>query len=634
MFSRIAFAVNLAVFSILLIALAVTFPSGTQRSETIAVPARYEISHTSSADEKDGLKNKQDHALDVRADEGTEGALAPLHLEARAAFRGGDVDGAIKLLLEHLASAPADATARNDLGVYYLKKGDDAHAEEAFRAAAESDPRLTRASFNLGTLYLKTDRPDLAIKAFSRALERNPYDGDALYNRALASAQLDDWDGAERDYRAVANNDRSLTGAKALYNLSLILGRQKRFKEAVDALRAELRIRPDDVAGRFNLAVLLTRMGDQEQAKQEYRKLLAIDSSYAQAHCNLGLALRRSGDHEAALAEFRLARDLRPNEPRYHYNIALAESVAGRLDAAAQAYERAIELSPGYFRALYNLGLLEYRRERYREAAAWLERAVAVRGDHYAALYNHGLALLKLDRPADAEAAFRKALAIDNTVDAEYSLGLALSRQGRTVQALDAYRTALTLDPKHAHSIAQTGEALAKLGRHDEAIARFVLLRKLDPADPSAYNTGLSLFRSGAFEACLPYFDVGAAGDGSVRRKSLNMKGAALAKLGRPQDAITVYRQALVEFPGEPMVVRNLARAYAARGDHAAALDELQTLRAAKGDEAETLVLIGEEQNALGRKEAAREAFKKALELKPNDAEAKRGLAVVSGAVP
>jgi tetratricopeptide (TPR) repeat protein len=175
-------------------------------------------------------------------------------------------------------------------------------------------------------------------------------------------------------------------------------------------------------------------------------------------------------------------------------------------------------------------------------------------------------------------------------------------------------------------------ELLSKLGLHREALSHLERVTKLDPDDPTAFNVGLGLYRVGKFEYALAYFRLAAASSGSARKKAASMHGVTLARLGRPGEAIAVYEMALAEYPDDALILRNLARALAQKGDHEAALSRLQSLNAREPDDPQTTYLIGEQYQALGHTDLAAVQFKKVLERMPDDEQARQALAGVTGA--
>lgn len=148
------------------------------------------------------------------------------HAERAAELGGASArtDFARGLALERLGRAPeaeaayaaaarspdGHADASNRLGLLAMARGDREAAMDAFRAAADADPRAARPLYNLGQLLAAADRLDEAERAWRDALVREPGHG----------------------------------GASA--RLGLLLRERGAFGEALPHLEAAVRARPDD----------------------------------------------------------------------------------------------------------------------------------------------------------------------------------------------------------------------------------------------------------------------------------------------------------------------------------------------------------------------------------------------------
>jgi len=81
-------------------------------------------------------------------------------------------------------SVPDDARASYILGLQYLKGGDAAKAEEAFRKAAEIYPKYSSAFNGLGVALRNQKKMKEASDALEHALQVNPNNADAQTNLA------------------------------------------------------------------------------------------------------------------------------------------------------------------------------------------------------------------------------------------------------------------------------------------------------------------------------------------------------------------------------------------------------------------------------------------------------------------
>ena len=91
------------------------------------------------------------------------------------------------------------ATAYNNLGVDYIKRGKTTKALFHYTRAVEIEPGYAKAFYNRGLTYIKKKQRGRAIADFSEAIEIDPGYVQAFYNRGLAYAMR------RQDQRALAD---------------------------------------------------------------------------------------------------------------------------------------------------------------------------------------------------------------------------------------------------------------------------------------------------------------------------------------------------------------------------------------------------------------------------------------------
>lgn len=91
------------------------------------------------------------------------------------------------------------ATAYNNLGVEYIKRGKTTKALSHYTRAVEIDPGYAKAYYNRGLTYIKKGQRGRAIADFSEAIEIDPGYVQAFYNRGVAYAMR------RQDQRALAD---------------------------------------------------------------------------------------------------------------------------------------------------------------------------------------------------------------------------------------------------------------------------------------------------------------------------------------------------------------------------------------------------------------------------------------------
>jgi tetratricopeptide (TPR) repeat protein len=248
-------------------------------------------------------------------------------------------------------------------------------------------------------------------------------------------------------------------------------------------------------------------------------------------------------------------------------------------------WERALAAGSGRDDAiLANLAILRFEAGDLPGARAYLSEATRANPANVSARASLARVLLAEGRAAEAAEVAEQAVALgrrgprrpepgapDPLTRAEVALGHARLVLGRPGSALGPLESAVRrLDPAIPRALppadrallaeARTlrGQALAGLGRDDEAEAEFAGAVRLDPASARARNAlGLLLVRRGAFADALDQFAEAARLDPGMADAQLNL-GGAHAKLGHLDDAERAYLRALELDPDNAAARRNL----------------------------------------------------------------------------
>ena len=134
--------------------------------------------------------------------------------------------------------------------------------------------------------------------------------------------------------------------ARARNNLGRALTVSGRPREALDQLRAALRIKPRYPEAYANLGVACGALGLTEQARGYLTQALALNPQFAEAHYNLGVSHATAGDLEAAAGAFTEAVRLNPGSASARFNLALALIKLGRPDEAREHLQQVLALAP------------------------------------------------------------------------------------------------------------------------------------------------------------------------------------------------------------------------------------------------------------------------------------------------
>jgi Tfp pilus assembly protein PilF len=142
--------------------------------------------------------------------------------------------------------------ASNNLGNFWISKGDLPRAMACFREAIAIKPDYDQAWYNQGVVFMNTDRPLEAIASYRRSL-------------ALDASNSDGW-----------------------VNLGFTLVNLGRFPEALQAYETALSLRPEDPMALHGAALARAGVGDPVAAEDYLRRLQKIDpGSAARARAEL-----------------------------------------------------------------------------------------------------------------------------------------------------------------------------------------------------------------------------------------------------------------------------------------------------------------------------------------------------------
>ena len=183
----------------------------------------------------------------------------------------GDDDAALAGFEHYLTIDPKDPYVRYQIGEIWLDRHDMVKAEEQFRRALETDPKVAAARNALGVIALQRgDRGNGAERMIREAIATKPDVRLAHFNLALLAEQRGDVREAEREY----------------------------FEE--------LKRHPDSYKSAFNLSRLYEQIGDREGQIGALKQSIQSNPQFAEGHfypgqgvSGLGRPSRRSGRSRA-----------------------------------------------------------------------------------------------------------------------------------------------------------------------------------------------------------------------------------------------------------------------------------------------------------------------------------------------
>jgi tetratricopeptide (TPR) repeat protein len=312
--------------------------------------------------------------------------------------------------------------------------------------------------------------------------------------------------------------------------------------------------------------------------------------------------------------------------------------------AAAQvAYSRAVILAPDEFRWRYYLGRLERGGGDPAAAVTTLTAALALDPGYVPALVELGAAQLDQGASSEAEAAFREALsAAPDSVAARLGLGRTLAARSAHGEAVEVLEPALARAPAHSPLHYALGLSYRALGRADDAERHLAIAARTGNANPDPdpllaaladlevgvdrdYREAKQLYLRGRFTEAIERFQavVAARPEDSSAYGAL---GAALMRADRGAEALAAFARSVELDPAKADTSRQYALLLLRARRYAEAEEQLRKVLAQGGDHPDDHHVLGATLIGLGRPVAAIAEFERALELKPDHADARRAL--------
>ena len=354
-------------------------------------------------------------------------------------------------------------------------------------------------------------------------------------------------------------------------------------REAIEAYERAVRIRPQSVVGAMRvLGDLYSKRGEYEQAEKHMDEVVRLKPGS-----------RRGWGALARLYEEMLTSAPYADDPEVFHKLARASLNSGRITRARQAATSAEAMGRPVPSVLI---------ERL-ERAEGVSPAAAPRPDRDQASTHYELsrAMRKEGRWSEAIEHLKKAIAMGPYNEgARYLLGRLMIEHGQPDETIAYYEETLRSDPKPQTSHYFWARALAEKGLFDEAIGKFREALDIDPA----------------------------------HEMSQNQWGLVLEKQGRIEEAVEHYQKAVSIHPDFTEAHQNLARVLRELSRDDEADRHLELARRSDPNTTKRYLYWGRALVREGRYRAAIPELQKALQVDPEDEEARNLLATARRNLP
>ena len=370
-----------------------------------------------------------------------------------------------------------------------------------------------------------------------------------------------------------------------------------RLDEARAHLQQALQRAPEQPDALYLLGEMAQVTGDLEAAAVWLERAVRSHAAQPLAWCRLGEVRESLLQHEPAIVAYRKALKLRPDLGLAHYSLARLLAARGQALEARASLNAALSQTgtppPLRSLALQLLAQLQEAARNLTGALESLDRALALTPERAALHHNRGAVLNQLSRPSEALAAFQQADALGlAAADLHYNRGNSLQALGRQAEAMAAYRAALEIQPLHELALYDLARLRWRQGDEGFDAELQQAFAQHPESAPIAGLIGRLMLKAERFEAARQAFERACQLDGA-QAGLFDGLGQALARLGRPADALAAHSRAAALAPANTAVRVGLIAACLQAGQTESAQAAVEAAQALDPDDQHVWALQG-----------------------------------------
>jgi tetratricopeptide (TPR) repeat protein len=375
-------------------------------------------------------------------------------------------------------------------------------------------------------------------------------------------------------HRVQARNQAALEK----YQLAKTLEERGKDVESIEALRAAIQLQPDFPEAHFSLGVLLARQGGKQSgaALDEFLEVLRLDPKHADARVNLSNLLEQGGNLEAGLAQMHEALRVSGGTAEFYALLGEKQVRARKYSEAIQSFHKALELDARSSLAQYGIGMALRSLGRLSEARSEFEAALRLEAEDPYAHYQLSRLLVQAGEFQEAMDHLQESIRLKPTLsEAHAELGGLYRRLGKLEEAEQAFRSALESNPDQERACYALAQLLQARGKNAEAKEFFDRVEQIKQKRHSSNQAaslnarGVDLMNHGRLDEALVLFRDALLEDPQQAEAAYN-QGLVLARLGKTMEAVESFRLAIRLRPGFVLAESGLGLALKIAGDPSA----------------------------------------------------------------
>lgn len=436
-----------------------------------------------------------------------QGPASELALISAALGRHEQTETAVKLAIDQGNASYSLYKLGGDACMQMLKYSE---AIAYYRDALELKPGDPAVTIALGRAYTAKGAYKEALDAFNMDTADETESSALLLAKAQCKSALGRWEDAETDLRTLAERDPE--NPEVLLSLAEAQERQMKYADQLETYAAYLEIQPDNFQVFRKVAALYLTQGDYEEAIDGYDMILEAQPDDTLTMRQKAEALMTLGRWQEAADTCKAILDRMPDDPNLRMLYARALRLAGNTAGAMEQYAVVLKADRTNTEALLNYGDMLSSSGNYPKAMIAFDRVIKGNAKNYMAYLSRSNAALM---------------------------------EGNPETILASLKSSLSAADGNPYMLAGLGYMAARIGRPSEAVTLLEKAAKAGCTDVDMYSTLAQIYlNQSKFETALEYAEKGTqtAPENTV---AWRMKAKALESLGRLEEAVDAYRNAI-----------------------------------------------------------------------------------------
>ena len=328
--------------------------------------------------------------------------------------------------------------------------------------------------------------------------------------------------------------------------------------------------------------------GRYSQAEEELSRAVAAEPTNWKLWNNLGVVRIQLGENESAIKAFEKARTSSPQEAAPYFGLGLAYMKTSDYEKALEAYRGGLALDPNDMVANQNYAFLLTQNGDFRDAIEPLKRLKSLHSEDISTRATLIEAYFKAGMKNEGEDEIVQLLGAHTaTMQEELSLAKLLLADGEKGAAVEILRHAAATWPEAAEPHGDLGLLLTGGQQYEAAVSELGRASQLEPNSPE-YGLGL---------------------------------GEALLRWRHDTVALQYLLAVQGKFGELPLYKFELGLAHFYLTQYPEALKQFESLAQEKPKSNQVQYLLGGTYQALGELDKAEDCYRKAITLKPDEAE-------------